>query len=1430
MKIGEIVSFRKDLLFNGAVQIGWFEKDKIQADKAAQYFIFHGPEYHGAASEDFSDSTHKLVDTATFTVDLLERLSGKVADEPFALAIAGYGTGKSHLGVTLATLLSNPASEMSQKILNNISMADKTIGSRAKEILADSKKPYLVLTINGMQDFDLTAEIVRQILLIVNSHNLDTTVLENLRPRFKTAINFTESFFESLHDDFTRAFGQEITSEEIVTRLRHQDDEIFCKVNEIFELKMSEPIRATGQESLHDFIRVTKETYCGEDKPFAGILIVFDEFGRYLEFSVQKPHIAGSGSLQKLFESVQENGDKVFLLSFIQYELKAYISRVAPEHRDDLNRYVTRFDAVRKIRLSTNLETLISNLLEKKNSNELKRHVEIAKQKSGFIQSNMKRWFPGTKHNALWLDAERFDKVIITGCWPLHPISTWIFYQLSAVGKSLQQRSALSLLADIITDHKFRELAYGETIVPADLCNESLINEFLSSERIGQQGATAHSYENVVKKYEHVLHEEQKNILKSVLLSTKTGVKINSREDYISILSMFSGLDEAATMEGLHLLEQEYAVLAWNERLRQYEIVDDAIPRSAFIRQLSARVEDIDSSTRANIFSEKLGYWLQRQVYSTDFGPQNKIPTREWNYNISYTNVQLLHGHIDYTLRSWIDAMGVDEEKGQLIYCYVGPDSNLDAVKESSIKAIQDSFQLNHLTWENGAPLSIIFLHDSSGIFGEKIAEYWVLQEQLTEEDSQKFSTFISNSIESTKQEIENLFSELERDRHIVFTTDKDIKPSRINNMLNELFDIIYPNRFPFPFDGFHTAKGNAAKDSQIFTKELFLGNLDRDWISARAAKQRSRAYFVLDEAWGAIADDGSIRLKPNQSNIKGLFEKLDKQLHETAESNKPINIGAVIRELCAPPYGCNIASSGMLLALFVGRRRGEINILKDAKAISIENWLQDAMPGNFLDISALNITSLIKVTEDAISEWERLLEEWDSEAKYIKKVLFPIKANRLNERIPVPQQLYYKYSSLIEKTNIVREELRSFDELMNDGIEKIESGQERDNLNLITWGAGILLELKYKLISENDHWAEEQTEEINVNLANAKSYIKLHFEIWLRQQMVVNIEHLSKFKHIMFDRIAPNLQKLGLNQEKEQLINHVAIIEENIRHIAEIKRTASDITGFVEQNYVANSTPVSVLNDRLSQVKILKNRLVEASNRTDLARDDIEKADSKLNTFQERCKEQINTHQERLANIYNIESIDVNEISYWKNEAKSLMAVFVGQDIDIEDLSQVIKQLDLIEKHSEALNNVTLSNDDFEGIVKSCYSETEAAFLDDDPPLDYQKIYESMVHTSRATREAKAHQWMKQNMPNLKDIEKYDSQQAISTKARLQNTPAVLTSEQVETVNSAILACDNILDNLEVEGMVARFESLSAKNKDSFIRKIAIYLKKLTG
>jgi hypothetical protein len=1430
MKLVDIVSFRKDLLFNGAVQLSWFEKDRLQAEKAAEHFVFHGPDYHGVSEADIESSSHQLVDTASFTLEILERITGKVVDEPFSLAIAGYGTGKSHLAITLATLLSNPKHEVASKILDNITMADASIGRCAKEIVAEtSDRPFLVIAINGMQDFDLCGEIIRQVLFVLKHNGLDTTVLENLRPRFNSAINFTESLFLSLQKDFEERFGVGCDARDIIERLKCQDEETFKNVSYIYEQKMGSPIHAVGQESIHDFIRITKETYCGPGKPFSGMVIIFDEFGRYMEFAVQRPHIAGPGALQQLFESVQANGDRVFLLCFIQYELKAYISRIAPELRDDLNRYVTRYDAVHKVRLSTNLETLMANLLEKKNPEELERQLSGMDMPADSIQLFMNSCFPDIKNHALWMDAHRFKQVICKGCWPLHPFSTWVLYKLTSVGKSLQQRSAFSLLADVYDVYQQTVFTPGRTIRPVDICDEALISEFLASEQYGQQGATAHAYISVMQKYQHELSPSGKAVLKAVLLSAKTGVKVDSKEDSLQVLGMFAGIDIQDIVDAVHILEYEYAVLEWNDLLHQYEIAGDAVPRRAFLGSLKAKVSEIDSRRRADIFSHNYKRWLQVEAYPTDFGSQNDITTREWNFNVYFTNVSMLSGQIDYALRTWRDAKGVDEEKGQLIYCYLGPESRLSAVRENTIQVIKSSMGKNDIEWDKGAPLAVIFLDDTEGTFGDKLAEYWVLQEQMSEEESKKYANFILDRKSSLEQEMQNCFSELERARQIVFATDKPIAGSRIKNMLTQLFDVVYPKRIPFPFDGFHTARGNAAKDSQVFTKELLLGNLDRDWISARSVQQRNRAYEVLDCSWGVIGNDGSVRMIPSNDAVRSIIELLESQLGdaETSDTKKPMNMGEITRLLCSPPYGCNIASAGMILAFFIGRRKNELNLMKDNQMISFENWLQEAMPGNFFDLSVLDNTDVVRVSKESLSEWEILFDEWELEPTLNGKVRFRNKALELKERIPVPQQYHYRYELCYKNANDALRILNDVNNKIDSALDKVETGIENKDASTISWGAAMLNDVYNRMQNEDRKWAEEQKNEVAEQLAHARLHTQWYFQKWLERQTAYTIESLSKFKHYMLKIVGSNLSELGLEEERELLETHVDKVAERIQFIEELKRTASDIDKMVRNNKITNSTSVSELNAWLEQVKDFRKRLDNAKMRADIVQDDIDVAARKLADYNNACQNQLELYKERATAVFNINEINTSiDITNWQGEIASLLSVYDGQERDVEDLKLVQKQLDLIEMHYRQLDNEALSEEEFGAACRRCKEENDNEFANDAPPLDNELIYDSINKGISEKRKRIASEWMLHNVPKPEEILKYNATSAIQYKSRLQKMPLVLSQEQVKTVRERIKACERRLDELEVEGLLVKFKAMSEENKKNFLRKISDYIK----
>ena len=179
--------------------------------------------------------------------------------------------------------------------------------------------------------------------------------------------------------------------------------------------------------------------------------------------------------------------------------------------------------------------------MEKKDQRKLQGQL-LTSQEIVYIQSNMAAWFPDLRNYSLWMDNHRFTKVIVEGCWPLHPISTWILYKLSSAGKSLQQRSALSLLAEVYASFSQEVVEQGNMLVPTDFCNESLIGEFIAAERYGQQGASANAYETVISKYQYQLSTEEKLVLKAVLLSNKIGVKVESKANYLELLEQLSGV------------------------------------------------------------------------------------------------------------------------------------------------------------------------------------------------------------------------------------------------------------------------------------------------------------------------------------------------------------------------------------------------------------------------------------------------------------------------------------------------------------------------------------------------------------------------------------------------------------------------------------------------------------------------------------------------------------------------------------------------------------------------------------------------------------------------------------------------------------------------------------------------------------------------
>lgn len=489
MKLKDIVKFRGDKLFNGAVNIDWYSSDAEKSRMAAEAFVFHGPAYHGISPHSAGHGNiHNLMDTASFAKTIIKRAYA-YEDIPFTLAIAGYGTGKSHLGVTLAELMGTPKGTLPDDILNNIASADRQIAEDIKDIMDDAGKPCLVIALNGLNKFDFVTGLSSQIIQVLQKDGHDAKEIKDLRPRFKQAIDLIKFMGDSKQQEELFQFCGNKSIENIMALLEQQDEDTFKDVSKFLAKHNIQPRNLQG-ESVQDLISKTVEVYCGENKPYQCLVILFDEFGKYMEFASTKSHLAGSGVLQELFESIQNCSPLACFVGFIQFELNAYLQRMALEHKNEMQRYITRFQTADKLYLSTNLETLIANLIEKKDSEYLAKmfDIERARQNSDHDRKKINSWFPSSKHTQVWNDPQMFHNMISKGSWPLSAFSLWLLYYLSAVGSHLQERSALALLIEVFKEHESMPMTEDKAwrIAAVDMVNNSFIQELLSAEEIGR--------------------------------------------------------------------------------------------------------------------------------------------------------------------------------------------------------------------------------------------------------------------------------------------------------------------------------------------------------------------------------------------------------------------------------------------------------------------------------------------------------------------------------------------------------------------------------------------------------------------------------------------------------------------------------------------------------------------------------------------------------------------------------------------------------------------------------------------------------------------------------------------------------------------------------------------------------------------------------
>jgi len=371
------------------------------------------------------DKVRRFIPTQS-SLDIIEDVLLSTADnstDRARILIGAYGRGKSHIILVLMALLSR--SSKKKPIFKNLLDKIKKANSELYDYIIgyiESEYKLLPVIIRGSSS-SLSSSFLNALQLTLNEDELSDVMPETHFQAAISAIEIWKRNFKKTYTEFKNAIGKPI--EQFILALREYDVTTYDQFVELYPNLTSgsafNPF--IGFDVVNLYEDVAKKI---KSKGYKGIYVVYDEFGKYLESSIANATINDIKLLQDFAEKCTRSGSvQMHLMLICHKDIVNYIDGGLPKDKVDGWRGISgRFKHVNLHNNYAQMYEIISAVINK----EPKYWVKFKKDNAAMFNELSERFvknklIDGSKEN------EVSDAVF--GCYPLHPISTFILPRLS---------------------------------------------------------------------------------------------------------------------------------------------------------------------------------------------------------------------------------------------------------------------------------------------------------------------------------------------------------------------------------------------------------------------------------------------------------------------------------------------------------------------------------------------------------------------------------------------------------------------------------------------------------------------------------------------------------------------------------------------------------------------------------------------------------------------------------------------------------------------------------------------------------------------------------------------------------------------------------------------------------------------------------------
>lgn len=545
LTIGDLVSLDDQAQFRSDVQLDAYD-DPVKNLSLLRSYLFSG----SAPDRDVAGA--RSISSVGLLGQIIEPLLNQRLPNRL-VAIANYGHGKSHLALALANYFGKPVdSPEVSTILNKIAAAETDPAKAARyRDFKHSRGEFLVIRLRG----DLPRAVHEQFVSGIERALAEHPSTADIKPGFWFSV--AENLLRRLSptdrrraDEFLEQFATDVP--QLLQQVELRKDVYDQCVRLFTDLHGVRPDLG-GEVSLKEVVNWVVKTCCGEDKPFAGLFVLFDEFSLYVQKYAQSGTL---GELQDLLNGIQDQRGKAVFLAFAQHDPETVADNlaIANQSRDNLKRELGRLE--KKFALYSLLESVIAAYLRQ--SDRAWQTFNLEPRVRGWLHQATDvtlETFKGRYDRGLRWTTEKFQDTVTKGCFPLHPLTTALLCNLNygPAGDFGVPRTVLGFVLeqwDRCQQMPAFDNGRVNWILPI-----YLVDYFESR----LHGDTYAAYQNARRLLNEEAPPQQIDVLKALLLQEIAGIQSRG-DDQCHFLGQCVGLDEQLTKQALKALSEAKAI------------------------------------------------------------------------------------------------------------------------------------------------------------------------------------------------------------------------------------------------------------------------------------------------------------------------------------------------------------------------------------------------------------------------------------------------------------------------------------------------------------------------------------------------------------------------------------------------------------------------------------------------------------------------------------------------------------------------------------------------------------------------------------------------------------------------------------------------------------------------------------------------------